>query len=364
MLTFLINYGGQAMLLGKFGINYIYILFMDNKFYNNTLDQRFWKDRQILVTGGGGFIGGWLTKTLVELGANTLVLDLKLSSPILNQLIKKSNKNLRIIKGNVCNQALMKKILKNYKIKTVFHLAAQAIVGVAIKTPRETLKTNIEGTWNLIESSRSLKNFPHIVIASSDKAYGEHKKLPYSENTPLKGTAPYDVSKSCADLISQMYYTTYHLPICVTRCGNVFGGGDLNFSRVIPDSIRSAVYNRTFFIRSNGNYRRDYIYIKDIVNAYLILAENMNRESLWGQAFNFGNNDPRSVLEVVKTVFHLMGKDNLKIKILDEAKHEIKNQYLLSKKAKEILGWQPKFTFQEGLQETISWYESYFLEDK
>lgn len=323
-----------------------------------VFNQHFWENRPVLVTGGTGFIGSLVVRELVNRKAKVVVLGLKLSSPILELMPK--NKNLKIIKGNVCNQGLIKGIFKDYRIETIFHLAAQAIVGIALKKPIETLKTNIGGTWDLLEIIRSLKNPPEVVIASSDKAYGEHENLPYSEDAALKGTAPYDVSKSCADLICQMYYKTFHLPICITRCGNVFGGGDINFSRLIPDAIRSAFYNRPFLIRSNGKYRRDYIYIKDIVNAYLSLAENMEQKELWGQAFNFGNNEPRSVIEVVKTISHLMGKDDLDMKILDEAKDEIKNQYLLSKKAEKALDWKPKYTFEEGLKETIDWYLRYF----
>jgi len=326
----------------------------------NSLNRSFWKNRPTLVTGGAGFIGSQLVKELVELGAKTIVLDLKSSSPILFPLIKRRSNNLKIIQGNVCNRVLVKEILQNYKIDNIFHLAAQAIVGVAIKNPRRTLKTNIEGTWNLLEVVRSFKNPPRVVIASSDKAYGSHERIPYTEEAALKGTAPYDVSKSCADLICQMYYKTYCLPVCVTRCGNVFGNGDLNFSRLIPDAIRSTFYNRMFVIRSDGSYCRDYIYIKDIVNAYLFLAQNMEKRDVWGQAFNFGNNRPRSVLEVVKIIFHLTGKKDLQLKVLGKAKDEIKNQSLSSIKARKILGWEPKYTFEKGLKETINWYKNYF----
>lgn len=349
------NVGKTINVLGKFGIN----INLMGKSLKKT-SHSFWKNRTVLVTGGGGFLGGWLSRELVRLGAKTIVLDLKISSPVLISLIKEKNKNLKIIQGNVYNRTLVKKILEEYKIDNIFHLAAQAIVGEAIKKPREALKTNIEGTWNLLDLARSFKNPPWIVTASSDKAYGSHEIIPYTEEAALHGTAPYDVSKSCADLICQMYYKTYSFPVCVTRCGNIFGGGDLNFSRLIPDAIRSAFYNQTFVIRSDGSYRRDYIYIKDIVNAYLSLAQKMERKEIWGEAFNFGNNNPYSVLDAVKMIFRLMGKKGLNIKVLGRAKDEIKEQSLLSEKAKKMLDWKPEYNFEKGLKETIRWYQSYF----
>lgn len=335
--------------------NLVHMVYMKPLPRNRSL----WESRPTLVTGGTGFIGSWIVKKLLDLGAQVVVLDLKSYSPILDSLLAAKKKNLKLIQGDVCNQVLIKQILREYKIKTIFHLAAQAIVGTALKNPRKTLKTNICGTWNVLEACRLLKEAQQIVVASSDKAYGSHKHLPYAESAPLRGTAPYDVSKSSADLITQMYCKTYHLPICITRCGNTFGGGDLHFSRLIPDAIRSAFYNQTFIIRSDGKYTRDYVYVEDIARGYLLLAELMGPKKLAGQAFNLGINDPRQAIDVVKLILHLMKKDNLRPKILNEAKYEIKKQYLSSEKAKKILGWQPKYSLEEGLKKTIFWYKGF-----
>ncbi len=327
---------------------------------DNIKNQFFWKNRPILVTGGAGFIGSWLVKKLLESKAKVIVLDLKTSTPVLDSLSLAQKKNLKLIRGDVCNEMLVRQILKKYKIKTIFHLAAQAIVSIAIKNPKKTLKTNICGTWNILEACRLFKKVEQIIIASSDKAYGNHKHLPYTESAPLKGTAPYDVSKSCADLISQTYYKTYHLPVCITRCGNTFGGGDLHFSRLIPDAIRSTFYNQTFTIRSDGKYVRDYIYVEDIVSGYILLAELMCSKKLIGQSFNFGINNPHQAMEVVKLILHLMKKDYLHPKILNQAKYEIKNQYLSSEKAKKTLHWRPKYSLEAGLRKTILWYKIFF----
>lgn len=327
---------------------------------NAINNQSFWKNRSTLVTGGTGFIGSWLVKKLLDLEAKAVVLDLKTSAPILDSLPTAKKKNLELIRGNVCNQFLVKEILKKHKIKTVFHLAAQAIVGTAFKNPRRTLTTNIAGTWNILEVCRSVDGVEQIVVASSDKAYGSQKHLPYKEGTPLKGSAPYDVSKSSADLIAQMYCETYHLPICITRCGNTFGGGDLHFSRIIPDVIFSTFCDRPFIIRSDGKFTRDYIYVEDIAYGYLLLAQSMGRKNIHGQAFNLGINDPRSVLEMVRLILHLMKKDYLQPKILNEVQYEIKKQCLSSEKARKILCWQPKYSLEEGLKKTIFWYKRFF----
>lgn len=306
--------------------------------------------KNILVTGGAGFIGSWLVKELMDLGAKIIVLDLKNTSPILDGLWKRPI----LIRGDIRSLNLVKKVIKDYDIDLIFHLAAQTIVGIANKNPVPTLKTNIAGTWNILEASRK-SQVKGLVIASSDKAYGDQPSIPYTENTPLKGLHPYDASKSSADLLSQMYFKTYQIPLCIIRCGNVFGGGDLHFSRLVPDTIRSAFYNKRPIIRSDGTYIRDYIYIKDIVAGYIASVRKLD-----GQAFNFGTKEPQEVRKVVNTILSLMKKPHLKPRILNRADNEIRNQSLDFSKAKKILSWQPQYSFEEGLKETIQWYTRYF----
>lgn len=317
--------------------------------------------KNVLVTGGAGFIGGWLVKELMDLKAKVIVIDLKSSSPILDGLQKKPV----LIKGDVRNFSLARKLIEDYKIDFIFHMAAQTIVGVANQTPLPTLKTNIEGTWTILEASRKSPRVRGIVVASSDKAYGDQPSLPYTENTPLGGLNPYDASKSSADLLSQMYFKTYGLPLCIVRSANVFGGGDLHFSRIVPDAIRSAFYNKNLVIRSDGRFLRDYIYIKDKVRGCLILADALLREKeVSGEAFNFGTNKPQEVLGVVNAILTLMKKSHLKPIVLNQARNEIKSQSLNSAKAKKILGWQPQYSFEDGLKETIQWYARYFKIEK
>ncbi|HBK23937.1 MAG TPA: sugar dehydratase, partial [Planktothrix sp. UBA10369] len=245
----------------------------------------------------------------------------------------------------------------------VFHLAAQTIVGVANREPLATFEANIKGTWNLLEACRRVGGVSRIVVASSDKAYGDQDILPYDETTPLQGEHPYDVSKSCADLICRTYFVSYGLPVCITRCGNFYGGGDLNFNRIVPDTIRSAFRDKPVTIRSDGSYIRDYFYVRDGVLAYLHLAEQMERKEIWGEAFNFSNELQITVLELVQKILALMDKKDLEPIILNQAQNEIKHQYLSAKKAREMLNWKPQYSIDECLQETIKWYQD-FLRDR
>jgi len=313
--------------------------------------------KKILVTGGAGFIGSWLVRELIGLGAQVTVFDLKTPSNLQRKPI--------FIKGDVRNLNLVKKIIKEKRPDLVFHLAAQTIVGEALKDPLLTLSTNIEGTWKILEASRASYRPKAVIVASSDKAYGDQPNIPYQENMPLMGLYPYDCSKSSADLISRMYFKTYGLPVAVVRSANVFGGGDPHFSRIIPDTIRRLLSNQNPVIRSDGKLERDYLYIKDAVRGYLVLAEAiLKRKNVLGQAFNFGTNRPYSVREIVSVILDLMYKNNLKPIILNEAENEIKNQSLDFSKARKVLKWQPAYTLKDGLEETILWYTQHLKAKK
>jgi len=318
----------------------------------------FWENRNVLITGYEGFLGSNLTKRLISYGVDVVGLDIEVRRRR-TILTENDYKKIVIVKGSVANYKLLKEIIARYKIEIVFHLAAEAIVGKCLKNPLRTFSSNIRGTWNILESCRNLGTVRAIVIASSDKAYGSHTKLPYKENAPLSGANPYDASKSCADLIAYTYYHTYEVPVAVTRCGNIFGPGDFNFSRIVPDAIRSIIQNKTLVIRSDGKFTRDYVYVDDIVSGYTLLAEKMQKLKLFGEAFNFSDENPISVLELVKKIYK-MANERPNYKILGKAKYEIKHQYLSSKKARKILGWKPKATLDEGLKKTIKWYRDYF----
>lgn len=255
----------------------------------------------------------------------------------------------------------VERAINEHEIDTVFHLGAQTIVGTALRSPLSTFESNIRGSYNLLEACRRHSSLvKRIVVASSDKAYGSSDVLPYTEDMPLCGKHPYDVSKSCTDLLAFSYYHTYGSPLAVARCGNIFGGGDLNWSRIIPGTIRSFLLNQAPIIRSDGTFTRDYVFVDDVIDAYLMLAQNVHRENVQGQAFNFGPNAPSSVLEIVKLLQKLMNRPHLNPKVLNTAKAEIHDQSLSSQKARETFGWEPRFGLEKGLIETIRWYESYF----
>lgn len=323
------------------------------------VNKTYWKNRIVFVTGCTGLLGSWLVKSLLDAGANIIGL-IRDWIPESNLILQDSVNRIITVKGEVEDYLLLERILNEYEVDTVFHLAAQTIVGIANRNPLSTFETNIKGTWNLLEACRRNSSVKKVIIASSDKAYGEHEILPYTEKSPLKGSHPYDVSKSCADLIAVTYYNTYKLPVCVTRCGNFYGGGDLNFNRLIPGTIRSVINNEPPVIRSDGKFIRDYIYILDAVDAYLYLAEKMDNGKIHGETFNFSNEIQLTVLELVNKILKITNREDLSPVVLNNGKGEIKHQYLSASKAKEILGWNPRYTIEEGLEETVGWYKNFF----
>ena len=321
----------------------------------------FWNNKNVFITGGTGFLGSYLVKKLVNYGANVTIL-VRDYIPQSNIYRGEEYKKVNVVHGTLEDYLLIERTLGEYEIDTVFHLAAQAIVGVANRNPLGTFKSNIEGTWNILEAARKSPLIKRVIVASSDKAYGDQEKLPYDENMPLQGKHPYDVSKSCADLIVQTYYETYKLPVCITRCGNLYGGGDLNFNRIIPQSIQSILNNKAPVIRSDGSFIRDYFYIEDAVDAYINLAEKVVELNLGGQAFNFSNEIQLTVLELVNKILKIMGS-SMKPIILNQGSNEIIHQYLSAKKARTILGWSPNYTIDEGLSKTIEWYKDFLKKE-
>lgn len=325
------------------------------------LKENFWRNRRVFITGANGFIGSWLTRALIEKGAKVSVL---IKEEILGSLLNSEKPKLKkVFKGSLVDYRLVERIFKEERPDTCFHVAAQAIVGKANQSPLPTFESNIKGTWNILEVARN-NGIGRMVVASSDKAYGEHKRLPYREDFSLSALHPYDASKACSDILARTYDHTYNLPLAVTRCSNIYGGGDINFSRIIPDAIRSILKNKNPIIRSDGSPLRDYIYIEDVVQAYLTLAEHIGERDVNGQAFNFGTGRPISVLKLVNKIIELSGRKSLRPVILGKGKlkGEIDKQYLDITKAGRLLNWKPRYSLEEGLKKTIEWYKNFLKE--
>jgi CDP-glucose 4,6-dehydratase len=320
----------------------------------------FWRDRPTLITGATGLVGSWLVKRLLAARADVICLVRDWIPQ--SELVRSGNLDLvKVVRGDIRDQDLLERTLGEYEINTVIHLAAQTIVTIANRNPISTFETNISGTWRLLEACRRCPVVKQIVVASSDKAYGDQPILPYDEPTPLQGKHPYDVSKSCADLIAHTYAVTYGLPVAITRCGNFYGGGDLNWNRIIPGTIRSTFRGQAPIIRSDGQYVRDYFYVEDGAVANMVLAEKLaEHPELKGEAFNFSNELQITVLELVQKILTLMGS-NMKPEIRNDVSNEIRMQYLNAGKARRLLNWKPLFTINEGLKLTIQWYKE-FLE--
>ncbi len=322
----------------------------------------FWKDKNVFVTGATGLLGSWLTESLISAGAHVIVLvrDWVPESLFVSQ---DTFQKVTIVRGDLCDLAVVERVINEYEIDTIFHLGAQTIVQTANRSPLSSFESNIKGTWTILEACRHVGTVQRIVVASTDKAYGTQKVLPYTEEMPLLAEHPYDVSKACADMIAHTYYATYGLPVAVTRCGNIYGGGDLNFNRIIPGTIKSLLNNERPIIRSDGTYIRDYIYIKDVIAGYMLLAENLQKKEVQGQAFNFSTNNRISVLDLVKEITKIM-QSPLQPDVQNNAKAEIKAQYLCSEKAAQLLAWKAQYDIKEGLRETIAWYTEFLKQKK
>lgn len=318
----------------------------------------FWRDRPTFVTGATGLVGSWLVRRLLQHRAEVVCL-VRDWVPRSELVASGALEDVTVVRGDVRDQALLERVLGEYEVDTVVHLAAQTIVPIANRNPVSTFETNVGGTWALLEACRRSPQVKQIVIASSDKAYGDHEKLPYDEGAPLQGRHPYDVSKSCADLIAQSYAASFDLPVVITRCGNFYGGGDLNWNRIVPGTIRSVLRGERPIIRSDGSLVRDYFYVEDGAAAYMSLAEGLAaRPALKGEAFNFSNELQLTVRQLVDRILALMGSP-LVPDVRNEARNEIRHQYLSAAKARRVLEWKPLFTLEEGLARTIEWYRGH-----
>lgn len=319
----------------------------------------FWRDRNVFVTGCTGLLGSWLTEDLVNRGAHVvgLVRDQVPSSRLYRE--KGLIDRIDLVHGALEDYDVLERAINEYEIESVFHIGAQTIVGTANRHPRATFEANVRGTWNVLEACRVIPTVKRVVVASSDKAYGDQEKLPYDEDSPLEGRHPYDVSKSCTDLISLSYHKSFDVPVCVTRCGNLYGGGDLNFNRLIPGTIRHALRGERPVIRSDGTFIRDYFYVEDAVQAYLHLAEKMDDDKIHGHAFNFSNEIQVTVLELTQKILAVMEREDLEPDVRNEVKNEIQHQYLSATKAREMLAWSPDHDLEAALAKTAAWYRDF-----
>lgn len=323
----------------------------------------YWRGKRVFITGATGIVGSWLTGALVKRGAYivALVHDGDPQSELIRTGIISQ---LHVVNGALEEYATLERAINEHEVDTVFHLGAQPIVTVANRSPLPTFETNIRGSYNLLEACRAHKDMvQRVVVASSDKAYGDSDVLPYTEDMPPLGRYPYDVSKSCTDLLSQAYWHTYQLPVGIARCGNIYGGADLNWSRVVPGTIRSIIRDEAPVIRSDGTFVRDYIYVEDAVQGYVTLAQAVDKTEIRGQAFNFSSESHVSVVEIVNMIRRLMEREDLESIILNEVRAEIKDQYLSSEKARKLLGWEERCSLEEGLRKTIQWYREFLREN-
>ena len=322
-------------------------------------DSVFWDNKNVLVTGATGLVGSWLTARLVKLGARVAILVRDWDPQ--SELVRSGTiSRVTVVSGRLEEYADCERAISEHDIDTVFHLGAQTIVGTALRSPLATFEANIRGTYNLLEACRvHAKLVKRVLVASSDKAYGDSPVLPYLETMPVNGQHPYDVSKSCTDLLATTYHHTYGLPVVTARCGNIYGGGDLNWSRIIPGTLRSLLRGERPLVRSDGTLTRDYVFVEDAVDAYLHMAENAERDEVRGEIFNFGPDQPRSVLEVIETLQKVVARPELTPVILNESRAEIQDQYLDSSKAERVLGWKPQYGFEQGLALTLEWYRNF-----
>jgi CDP-glucose 4,6-dehydratase len=317
----------------------------------------FWNGRPVLITGGQGFIGCWVTEALLDRRAEVVAV---IRDEPANSRFAIEGMGARVtrVRADLRDMAELLRIVNEYSIEAVFHLAAQTIVGTAHRSPLSTFETNIRGTYNLLEACRLAGSVNRVVVASSDKAYGAHEKLPYAESAPLQPTFPYDVSKACTDLIARSYFSTYGLPVAVTRLANVYGGGDFNFSRIIPETARALIEDRRPVLRSDATPQRDFIYAEDAASAYVAIGEALDRDDVAGRAFNAGAGSPISVKEVVAKLIAVSGKHiEPDVRGKGAPPGEIDRQFLDSRLIRDTLGWKPQWDLEDGLRATYRWYE-------
>lgn len=323
----------------------------------------YWQDKRVLVTGATGMVGAWATRNLLDQGAYVVVL-VRDADPQSELFRSETVNRTSVVNGRLEDYETVERAVNEHDVDTILHLGAQTIVGTAFRSPMQTLQANVAGTWNVLEASRVHPELvKRVVVASSDKAYGTVDDLPYREDMPLRGVAPYEVSKSCADLVTASYAATYGTPAAVARCGNIYGGGDLNWSRIVPGTIRSLLRGEQPVLRSDGTFVRDYLHVQDVVDAYLVTAQALDGTIAAGEAFNFSDESPLSVFDIYHAVCEAVVGERVEPHVLSKAQDEIKDQYLDASKARAVLGWSASWSLQRGLQDTVAWYRALLSRD-
>jgi CDP-glucose 4,6-dehydratase len=316
----------------------------------------YWSDKRVLVTGATGMVGAWAVRRLLTEGAHVVVL-VRDADPQSELLRSGTIQGTSVVSGRLEDYETVERSVNEHDVDTVLHLGAQTIVGTAFRSPMQTLQANVAGTWNVLEAARVHSDLVRrVVVASSDKAYGTVPELPYREDMPLRGVAPYEVSKSCTDLVTASYAHTYGIPAAIARCGNIYGGGDLNWSRIVPGTVRSLLRGEQPVLRSDGTFLRDYLYVEDVVDAYLVTAEALDGTSAPGEAYNFSDEKPLSVMDMYRAVCTAVVGKEVEPVVLGQAKDEIKDQYLDASKARRQLDWSVRWGLERGLRETVGWY--------
>ena len=328
----------------------------------SAADPTWWRDRPVLVTGAAGLLGSWLTRALADLGARVVALVRDVDPDALAARDGTLGR-VDVVNGDLEDLALLLRVVNEFEIDVVFHLGAQTIVPTANRHPVSTFESNVRGTWNVCEAVRQVDRGTRLVVASSDKAYGASDTLPYTEEMPLRAAHPYDVSKACADMIARSYAATWDLPVAVVRACNFYGGGDLNFNRLVPGTIRSALRGQRPVIRSDGLFSRDYLYIEDAVEGYLALAARLEHRDVRGRAFNFGTGAPVTALDLARRVLERCGCAGVELDVRGEGSGEIRDQSVDGSRARDVLGWQPRFQLDEGLDRTIDWYRRHLARE-
>lgn len=320
----------------------------------------FWSSRSVLVTGATGLVGSWLCRRLSAIGAGVVAL-VRDHDPQSELIRSGTISRISVVNGRLEDPRDVKRAVVEHAVDSIFHLGAQAIVSAAVRSPRATFEANVAGTWNVLEAARLHSAIvERVVVASSDKAYGTSTSLPYHEEMPVRAGSPYDTSKACTDLVTQSYATTYSTPAAIARCGNIYGGGDLNWSRIVPGTLRSLALGEQPVLRSDGTFLRDYLYVDDVVDAYLRLGEALPGEGVAGEAFNFSDGSPLTVWEIYQATCRAAGAGEVEPKVLGRAEHEIHDQYLTSAKARHTLGWSCDHDLEAGLEKTAAWYHEFF----
>lgn len=316
----------------------------------------FWNGRRVLITGANGFIGAWLSRTLIDLGAQVTGYDKSDSGAL--DLHPDVKPRVKIVLGDLTDQAKMEQTLADGQIQTLYHLAAQSNIAIARGGPVPAFESNIRGTWSVLDACRVYGKLETIAVAASNTVYGDHDRHPFDESFALNANHPYSASKACADILARCYAATWGLPIAIARATNTYGGADPNLARIVPGTFLSILRGQQPEIRSDGTPTKGYLYVKDTVNAYRLLGERAAEDAVRGQPVNFHPDKPSSVLELVQTMVNVADRPDLSPRVTGKpGKYEF--EHLTNQRARDVLGWTPQYSLEAGLRETFQWYQAH-----